>query len=111
MVTRDHDAALGSAGAQCILKILQLDVAGEVFARQPRAPQKVEHRAREMLKRCARNPFALARRKLIAECDREVSESNLVTLPVEDRHQRPEQVREMKTYLPRQQRPQLRCRA
>ena len=50
MISRHDEAALRSGTARNFLKVLQLNVTGEILPSQARTPQKVEHCSREMLK-------------------------------------------------------------
>src|SRR4029077_9933024 len=60
MIAGDEDAALRAITLR-FFKIFQLDIFGEILGREARAPQKIEHCAREMLKRFADDSFALDR--------------------------------------------------
>ena len=104
VITGDQDAALRPAGVQCLFKIFQLDVARKIFAGQARAPQEVKHRAREMLKRFARDPASIQDRQLLAERDLQVRESDRATMTVKDRHEKTESARQSEARAPGQKR-------
>ena len=73
VITSVNEAALRSGRAIDLFQVFELDVIVKIFGRQTRAPQKIKHRAREILKRFARNSFAFARCESIAKRNFEIT--------------------------------------
>src|ERR1043166_7763838 len=76
----------------------------EIFTRQTRAPQKVQHRAREILEWCARDPASIQKRYLFAKRDLQIGERDFATASIEDRHERAESACQSETRAPGQKR-------
>ena len=86
-----------------LFEILELDVIPKIFRSQPRAPQQVEHRPREVLKRFAHDFFALRRAETISKRHFQIADRNSSAVPVQDRHQPAKNIRKLHATSPRQQ--------
>ena len=83
VVTRDYHVSFRAARPLGLVKVLHLDVAGKVFRGEPRTPQKVEHRSREMLIGLPNDSLSLQDRQLITERSLEITQSNTPALSIQ----------------------------
>ena len=102
----DSPDAPGSGSHMDMNFVLKLDKLREILGRQPRAPEKINRGAGEMLERFARDLAARLDRQFISESRFQITERDLETLAVQDRHEPPDDARQSEARFARQQRNQ-----
>ncbi len=106
VISGHNETPLRTGGAGDFLKIFQLDKLREILGRQPRAPEKINRGAGEMLERFARDLAASLDRQFIAKSRFQIAQRDLKTVPVQDRHEPPDDARQSEAKMARQQRNQ-----